>query len=220
MARVTLHEAVRVIDRLGACLVYPLDNRPEPKSLWHAFHPRTPMRWEWDAGGDDRVPRLWSLREELSRSGRVVYLKWYQGRATFFARELFRDYLAERGTRERPFRAKSARALYDALLDESPLSTKELKLAADLKGRDNEAEYTRGLKELWERGWIVGWGEKDDGAFPSLLVGATRHLFEDLWREAETTDPAEARARLEGRWPLGSGFRRFWDRVRREARDA
>jgi len=34
---------------------FPLNNRKEPLSLWSAFYPRTPMRWEWMTTGDDRV---------------------------------------------------------------------------------------------------------------------------------------------------------------------
>ena len=37
---------------------------------------------------------LWHLREELSRSGKVVYVKWFKGRATFFSKELFRALLS------------------------------------------------------------------------------------------------------------------------------
>ena len=29
----------------------------------------------------------------------------------------------------------------------------------------------------------MGYGELDDGAFPSHQVGATRNLFEDLWED-------------------------------------
>lgn len=32
---------------------------------------------------------------------------------------------------------------------------------------------------------IVGFGEVDEGAFPSLAIGATKLLFEDLYEEAK-----------------------------------
>src|SRR5262245_39894917 len=86
--------AIHAIQRHGMLLVFPIDNAREPKSLWSVFYPRAKMRWEWDENGDDRVSRLWHLREELSRSGRVVYGKWFRGRATFFSRDLFRALLS------------------------------------------------------------------------------------------------------------------------------
>src|SRR5690606_2239995 len=86
-------EAVRLINESGALLVFPIDNRPEPASLWSGFFPRSQMRWEWDDGGDDRVHRLWHLRAELSTTRKVIYTKWYRGRATYLSIPLFRSML-------------------------------------------------------------------------------------------------------------------------------
>ena len=58
--------AIAAIEKSGAILVFPLDNRKEPASIWSHFYPRTPMRWEWDDSGDNRVGDLWHLRTELS----------------------------------------------------------------------------------------------------------------------------------------------------------
>ena len=207
--RPTLSSAVAAIERQGALLVYPIDNRPAPPSLWSAFHPRTPMRWEWDADGDDRVSELWHLREELSRSGRVVYAKWFRGRATFFARDIFVGLLAalESG-RGRPVLSGEATRLLQALEQDSPLSTKQLKATTDLRGAALSAVYERAMKELWARGLIVGYGEVDEGAFPSLAVGATRLLFEDLWDEACGMGTEAGRDRLHARLPKDSLFLR------------
>ena len=41
------------------------------------------------------------------------------------------------------------------------------------------------MKELWSTLAIVGVGEVEDGAFPSLAHAATDVVFEDLCREAE-----------------------------------
>lgn len=73
---------IKAIQDKGCLLVFPLENRKEPSSIWSVLYPRTPMRWEWDSNGDNRVGELWVLREELSRSGQVIYSKWYQNRAS------------------------------------------------------------------------------------------------------------------------------------------
>jgi hypothetical protein len=88
-----LDEAVDHIDRHGILLVYPIDNRAEPKSLWSCLHPKREMRWAWDESADPRVVELWHLREALARSKRVVYGKWYRRRATFFSHAAFRGLL-------------------------------------------------------------------------------------------------------------------------------
>jgi hypothetical protein len=192
--------ALVAIERRGILLVYPLANRGEPRSLWSELHPRSEMRWSWDAGADARVARLWHLREDLARSEEVVYAKWFRGRATFFSRSVFRGMLASLA-REGDLRAgltRPAATLLELLEDNSPQSTKQLRANADLQGRANEAVYARGLKELWSRLLIVGVGEVDDGAFPSLNMSATRLRFESAWPGSpeEVAHRAEDGARL------------------------
>jgi hypothetical protein len=212
--KATLKNAVEAVNRAHALLVYPLDNRPEPASLWSSFYPKSEMRWEWDQEGDDRVADLWRLRENLSRSGKVVYAKWFRGRATFFSREVFVDLLAAYGTSRNPARAlgfgEDAKRILETLEMDSPLSTKQLKAATDLRGKLYERAYERAMKSLWNRLAIVGFGEIDDGAFPSLAVGATKNLFEDLWQESREVDPATARDRVADRLGETSLFYRHF----------
>src|SRR4051812_27586425 len=90
MSRASLKKkSIGAINKRGCLLVYPVNNKREPLSLWSELHPRTRMRWEWDDDGDSKVADLWHLREQLSRSREVVYSKWYQGRATLFSFECF-----------------------------------------------------------------------------------------------------------------------------------
>ncbi len=195
----SLKKAVALIEKSGALLIFPINNRVEPPSLWFELHPGEKMLWEWDENGDSRVSDLWHLKTKLSASGKIVYSKWYQGRATAFSFPVFKCLLALTGaTREEPeLVQKNARIILDILNSDSPLSTKQLREACGLKGKENAAAYERALKELWKKFLIVGFGEVDDGAFPSLAVGSTRVIFEELWRDAQKLDPREAKSILE-----------------------
>ena len=200
--------AIAAIEKLGACLVFPLDNKPEPVSLWSHFHPRSRMRWEWDAGGDDRVPRLWHLRTELSESGRVVYSKWYRGRATFFSMPVFSALVRLLSGEEDLRLGEDARRLYQCFEESSPLSTKEVKEAAEMRGRDASRAFERGMKELWAKMLVVGFGEKADGAFPSLMVGASKWIHGEAWRVGREMSEDEAWALVDRFMPEGSLFRK------------
>jgi len=197
--------AVAAIEGAGVLLVYPPANREDPPSLWSVLHPGAEMRWAWDEGADGRVVALWHLREELARSRAVVYTKWWTGRATFFGRDTFRALLARlRAASSGDLTvglARESRALLEVLQDESPLPTKALRAAAELEGRVNEAAYTRAARPLWARLLTVGAGEVAEGGFPSLAVGATELLFEDLWNAASA--PREGDEALLAR-PLAS----------------
>lgn len=194
----TRRKAISAIQKQGILLVYPLDNKREPLSIWSELYPRTKMRWEWDSGGDHKVSDLWILREELSRSRQVVYAKWFRGRATFFSRDIFRSLLRYFSSMEfaESLRASDAARILETLEMDSPLSTKQLKEAVELQGRLFEAQYNRAMKPLWQRLLIVGFGEMDDSSFPSLQMGATKHLFEDLWLEAQDLDRGQAEDHL------------------------
>src|SRR5262249_14218922 len=142
-------DAIEAINRRGCLLVFPIDNRKEFPSLWSEFYPRSPMRWEWDESGDDRVTRLWHLRADLSVSNRVIYTKWFRGRATFFSRPVFTALRAILGSELAL--SPIAREILEVLKMDSPLSTKALKRATDLQGRLNEGRYERAMRELWSR---------------------------------------------------------------------
>lgn len=197
VAKLDLKLALQFIKRHKIVLTFPEKNDRYPLSLWSCFHPRKKMRWEWDSGGDHAVSDLWIFREALSRSGKTAYAKWYRGKATFIDREFLPTLLAANGIQElnQPLLkslSPTAREIFELLQESSPLSTKDIKKATGLKGRDSEPDYNRAMKQLWSRLWIVGWGEKDDGAFPSLNIGATQHFFEKEWKLALSLDPLQS----------------------------
>lgn len=216
--RMNPKSAVTAINRAGALLVFPIGNRKEPASLWSHFYPRSEMRWEWDEAGDDRVSRLWHLKTELSTTRQVVYTKWYQGRATYFSKPLFAAMLRSLNPEREIVHGLSANArkLLEALGAESPLSTKELKRVTDLRGKACEGAYEKALKELWARLLIVAFGEVEDGAFPSLAVGSTRILFEDVWGAAFSMEPAEAASKVSEVLSRSSPFFRHYEKMREQ----
>lgn len=207
--------AVEAIQKHGVILVFPIANREEPHSLWAEFFPGTPMIWEWNEDSDHRVGDMWQMMKRLSDCRDVVYSKWYQGRATFFSHELFTALLALRQAHRnaRHELSATARILFEVLENNSPLSTKQLKELTDLRGRLNEAAYSRGMKELFQKLLIVGFGEVDDGAFPSLAVGATELLFEDLWRDAASLSPLRAKRTLDQFMPDHTHVRRHFQKA-------
>ncbi len=165
------------------------------------------MHWCWDADADNRVAELWVLREELSRSGEVVYSKWFRNRATFFSKEVFVHLLAFLGSaQDQVLLSRDAKEALDCLLSDSPQSTKILKENLGWKGRMMESHYNRALKKLWSHLFIVGYGEVEDSSFPSLNMGATQNLFEDLWLESQSVSEAKAHSFLQKKLSEQSPF--------------
>jgi hypothetical protein len=172
------------------------------------------MKWEWNEDGDDRVGDMWLLMKSLSDCREVVYSKWYQGRATFFSRSLFTALLKSLPLQGELDLSIPAREILEILESDSPLSTKEIKKRADLQGKLNEPFYNRGTKELFSHLLTVGFGEVEDGAFPSLALGATRLIYEDLWNEALQMSESTALKALDAWMPPGSLVRRHFEKLK------
>jgi len=208
-------KALSAIESRGILLVYPITNRRDPPSLWFELHPKTEMRWAWDADADNRVVNLWHLRERIARSRKVVYSKWYKGRAVFFSKPLFEAMLARLHATGRLLDdlSEEARDVLSLLEEDSPVSTKELRKRAGLQGKMLERPWTRALNELFTRALIVGTGEVEDGAFPSLAVGATRWIFEELWNAAREGVTTEHQELLDHYLPSDSAFGKEWRKL-------
>lgn len=192
VANNTYQKAIQLIEQNGFLLVFPQANKATPQSLWSLLHPNTPLRWEWSNDADNRVANLWHIREQLARSREVVYGKFYQGRATFFSQKTFTHLLALKAPWEYSFSNPISSEILNALETDSPLSTKQLKEITGLKGKMLESTFHKALRDLWENLLIVGIGEVDDGAFPSLAHAATQVIFEELWQKAQQIEPVDA----------------------------
>jgi hypothetical protein len=209
MSRSAVQRGIRIVDRLGIALVYPIEGKVELRSLWSELHPKAKMEWSWNEDADPRVAEVWHLRERLARSHDVAYAKWFRGRATLFSLPVFHALLGRLAAAGDVFARLPPESvtLLELLRERSPLSTKELRTFADLRGKEHEAVFTRAMKVLWSRLLVVGIGEVEDGAFPSLAVGATELLFEDIWN-ARRNVPADAAAALDAALEVAPDYRR------------
>lgn len=207
-------QALQFINQHGILLVFPVNNAKLPASLWSQFYPRSKMEWNWDNDEDNRVGNLWMLMKRLSDCREVVYSKWYQGRATFFSKKLFTALLCLKleSLQNKSTLSRTSLELLEILESDSPLSTKQLKKMAELQGKDNEKFYQRAMKELFKNFQIVAYGEVDDGAFPSLAIGSTKNLFEELWLDAQEMSRKEAEAAVNKFMPAGALFRKYLDK--------
>ncbi|MDB4947186.1 MAG: hypothetical protein JWP97_6720 [Labilithrix sp.] len=214
-------KGVAVVEKLGICLVYPIDNAPEPPSLWSALHPGRKMEWSWDADADPRVAELWHLRERMARSSEVAYAKWFRGRATFFSLPVFHALLGRISAAGDPLVGLPHESLeiLERLREVSPRSSKDLRAEVGLTGKSFERVFTQAMKALWTRLLLVGTGEIPDGAFPSLAVAATEMMFEDTWN-ARGEVPKGADAALDAALARSPAFAKELGRSVKAVREA
>lgn len=206
--------AVKAINKHHILLVYPIKNAPEPQSLWSILHQGVEMHWDWSEHADRRIEKMWHLKDELCEHRDVVYAKWFRGRATFFSKEIFPAFLRVLGTTQfdEVLQSRDGDAIYQQLLDNSPQTPSMLKEAVEMESEHNRARFDKAMNVLWKRLFIVGTGEVDEGQFPALAAGATRHMFEDLWDEAEEMTLADAQDLIAKNLSPDSLFLKFLQR--------
>lgn len=208
---------IQAINDKGILLVFPIKNKKEPVSLWSVLYPKSEMVWEWNEDSDGRISKLWVDRENLSRSLEVVYTKWYQGRATFFSKQVFilmLSYLKSCSSQNH-LPAPSKQVL-EELNDESPLSTKKIKANLEWQGKLMELYYNRAMKPLWVGLHITGFGEEHDSSFPSLNMASTRSLFEEEWEASTKITADSAYKELQKRLGKDSLFLSYADKIKKK----
>ena len=70
------------------------------------------------------------------------------------------------------------------------------------------------MKQLFNQFLIVAYGEVDDGAFPSLAVGSTKLLFEELFLKSQQLTLGDAQAIIDKYLPEGNLFRKYLEKTK------
>ncbi|HJY88429.1 MAG TPA: hypothetical protein VKE24_16460, partial [Candidatus Acidoferrales bacterium] len=85
----TVADAVRFIDAVGYCLLFPTERLPLP-SLYYVVAKRVPVTW------DRYTEKIWRWKDELGRKRLAFYAKYFKARGTFISLEMLPHLLAMR----------------------------------------------------------------------------------------------------------------------------
>ena len=193
----TAGEAVRFINAVGFCLLFPIKDSPLP-SLYYAMARRTPIIW------DDYGAKLWEWKDNLPRRRRAFYSKYFHGRGTFLSLKLLPHFLAmegaglETGDHGRMYAAgrlsAEARVIWEALDKEGPLATLELRHACKMESKAGNKRYKRAILELSRALVVVHFGaEQETGAWASSRFELTARAFPKEAAAARRIAPDAAR---------------------------
>src|SRR6266849_3170397 len=85
-------EAVRYLDAVGYCMLFPVKNVALP-SLYYAVA-RKKMRPEphWD----QYIQKVWTWKDQLGKKRLALYAKYFRGRGTFISLKVLPHFLAMR----------------------------------------------------------------------------------------------------------------------------
>jgi len=196
-------EAVKFIDAVGYCMLFPVASVPLP-SLYAVVTRRDPSAGIYF---DEHFEMIWRWKDELPRRRRAFYAKYFRGRGTLISREQLPHFLAMRDAAVAPdeherFYAEGrisadARAIWETLAREGPLATLELRHACRMETTAGNVRYKRAMLDLQCSLIVSHFGaEQETRAWASNRFELVCRAFPAQAAAARHITAQEARARL------------------------
>ncbi len=200
---VTLAEAVKYINSVGYCMLFPVKSMPLPSLYYHVTRRNRLAKKVWDKYS----MMVWRWKDELPGQRRAFYAKYFHGRGTFISLAQLPNFLAMREAAAAPddhdqFYADGrirddARVVWEALANHGPLATLELRNACRLDTKTGNVRFKRAILELQCLLIAVHSGsEQETGAWASGRYELTCRAFPKETAEARRLTPVEARQHL------------------------
>jgi hypothetical protein len=199
----SLAEAVKFIDAVGYCMLFPVKNAPLP-SLYYAVTRRGLQgKWKWDRYSS----MVWRWKDELPRRRRAFYAKYFRGRGTIISLQLLPHFLAMRGCAVMPgdyerfyYQGRirdDARTVWEALEVHGPLATLELRNACKMDTQAGNIRFKRAILELQCLLIVAHFGaEQETNAWASGRYELTCRAFPQQTAAAHHISLQNARSEL------------------------
>jgi hypothetical protein len=196
----TTADAMRFIETVGFCVLFPVKNVPLP-SLYYAVSRRQEVHW------DKSTQLVWKWKDELPKKRRAFYGKYFKGRGSFISLKFLPQFLATRGTAIEPREAEAfyrtgrvshdALELWLALGKHGPLPTLELRHACKMESQAGNKRFKKAMLEL--QGLLIvthSGAEQETEAWASNRFDLVARGFPKQVGEARKISPEEARVAI------------------------
>ncbi|MEO5668509.1 MAG: hypothetical protein ABIR96_10655 [Bdellovibrionota bacterium] len=182
ITKLGLKSALDQVERVGRVAIFPEKNKKKNSivSLWEIFYPRTKMKWEWDEAADNRVVKLWWLKNEIAQTQKVLYGRFFGNRPVLVSKKEALKILV---TLEPRRHSRLASEILSRLEDNSPQTKRMLGRALRDDGWEpTKSEFEKALLDLQRDFKIVNLGdsEREKGPMPSTEYATLALIFPDV----------------------------------------
>ncbi len=160
----TIAQARRFVNTVGFCFAFTAKNSELP-CLWHAAcgerHPLYPEHTH----SDPAIGLVWQAKDDLARDRSIYYGKAIKSRPSMISLEFFPSFyrLMDRPASSDQFLADyragalspATRRIMEALCQQSPMVTFELKMNSSMSHPRKRAEFDRAMAELQMKMYVV-----------------------------------------------------------------
>jgi hypothetical protein len=192
--------ALRFIQQVGFCFTFSTFGYDLP-CLWVAVAGRRNPRWPKHTHHNPEILLTWNLKDTLPAKRLVYYGRLLKGKPTLISLDIFPAFVALiRGGRRsgdylvdyREGRlSRTALRIMDALMEESPQDTPELRRRTGNEASERTREFERAMTELQRKLWVVKVEEIYEPFF-SYRWDLLDHWLPDQIKAGETMSSREA----------------------------
>lgn len=162
--------------------VYPHKSKEEV-SIFRLLYPKKEFRWDWSEAADPKLVELWWLKDDLARSKKVVYGRFFKAKPCFVSIKKFQLLLKNTLVNIDQLNALET-FIYELLLENSPQSTRMIKKVYRKLGVEvyTRTEWNKAFLGLQKKLLICNLGdsEREHSPMPSTEYAAVEHVFENL----------------------------------------
>jgi hypothetical protein len=190
-------DAVRFIETVGFCVLFPVKNVPLP-SLYFAVARRPPSGW------GKYAQMIWKWKDELPKKRRAFYGKYFKSRGTFLSLKFLAYFLALHGTAVPASEAEEfyktgrighdALELWQALAKHGPIATLELRHACKMETQAGNKRFKKAMLEL--QGLLIvthSGAEQETDAWASNCFDLVAHAFPEQIAQARQISAEDGR---------------------------
>lgn len=166
------------INQQGVVSVFPSKSRKAPLSLFKFLHPRSEFSWVWDEHGDDKVVKLWWLKNEIAATRKVLYGRFFTGQPVFVS--LQQAKILQANAQRRHLGALETYILEQLNLS-SPQTLRMLKRQAKHEGVEFlRSDWQRALLGLQKQFLVSSLGDstRENGPMPSTEYTSLEHFYD------------------------------------------
>ena len=200
----TLADAVRFLDHVGFCVLFPVKGVELP-SLYFAAARKRAMTW-------DRYALLvWDWKDELPRKRRAFYAKYFKARGSFLSIAMLPNFISHQESAAAPEDFErfyengrithDAKVIWESLAAHGPMATLELRHACRMESKQGNVRFKKAMLELQRALLVVHFGaEQETAAWASGRFELTARAFPKQASGARRISPETARVKIAAKY--------------------
>ncbi len=191
--------ALDFVNKVGFCFAFK-SNKSELPCLWHAACGARDPEYPHHVQHDPTIGLVWTAKDVLPARKQIYYGKALKNRPAMISLEYLPWFYKTKGYSDDPNAyiaeymagrlSANAKAIMDALMENHPMITSDLKIASRLSNPDRRSDFDKAMTELQMKMFVLKIGEFYDPF--TFLWDLFNNRFEEIFESISTLSIQDA----------------------------